>query len=352
MSQIQESRQQIGKKQILKLTKLILMAFLAIVLITSAFAIWTPQPTIWVMQLLASKNNPENFGSDPSDLPALMAQTQVISDLSYPSKYKENKLDLYLPQGDSKPLPVILFIHGGGFITGDKFMAANYSRALAADGYAVVSMNYELAPGATLFDQTKQVGEVWSYLQHLASKYPLDPSRVILAGSSAGAFLAGEFALIQSNTEYAKLVEIPQLMPTNAIKGLLLYSAPYDISEIQHIDLKSSQQFVLKRMGWSILGDKNWMNNPEFDVLNLSKYVTKDFPPSFVTDGNTNSFESQARIFVDTLKEQNIQVNSLFFDPAVMKVGHGYQFDMASPASVSSLKKTKEFLKEITSSSQ
>ncbi|MGE7789921.1 hypothetical protein [Lysinibacillus sp. NPDC096259] len=61
------------------------MVFFVIVLITSAFAIWTPQPTIWVMQLLASKNNPENFGADPSNLPALMEQTQVISDISYPS---------------------------------------------------------------------------------------------------------------------------------------------------------------------------------------------------------------------------------------------------------------------------
>ncbi|MFJ8513733.1 alpha/beta hydrolase [Lysinibacillus xylanilyticus] len=350
MSQIQESSQRLGKKEILKVNKLILMAVLSIVLITSAFAIWTPQPTIWVMQLLASKKNPETFGSNPSDLPTLMAQTQVISDITYPSKYQENKLDLYLPQGNSKQLPVILFIHGGGFITGDKFMAANYSRALATDGYAVVSMNYELAPGATLFDQTKQVGEVWSYLQHLASEYPLDPTRVILAGSSAGAFLAGEFALIQSNAEYAKLVDIPQLMPANTINGLLLYSAPYDITELLNNDLKSSLQFVLKRMGWGILGDKNWMNKSDF--LNLSKYVTKDFPPAFVTDGNTNSFESQARTFVDTLKEKDVQVNSLFFDPAEMKVGHGYQFDMASPASISSLEKTKEFLKEITASSQ
>lgn len=101
-------------------------------LITAAFTIWTPQPSIWALQMLASKNNPENFGSHPSDLPVLMKQTRVLSDISYPSKYQENKLDLYLPQTDSKPLPVIIFIHGGGFISGDKYMPADYSRALAS----------------------------------------------------------------------------------------------------------------------------------------------------------------------------------------------------------------------------
>ncbi|EPY05562.1 alpha/beta hydrolase domain-containing protein [Paenibacillus alvei TS-15] len=351
MTQVQVSHQRIEKKRIFKLIKVTLIAVLTIVLITAAFTIWTPQPTIWLARLLSSKIGPDNFGSKPSDLPELMVQTQMISDISYPSKYHENKIDLYLPQGDSKPLPVIIFIHGGGFVMGDKFMPANYSRALASDGFAVISMNYELAPEATLFDQTKQVGEVWSYLQQLAQKYPLDPSRVIFAGSSAGAFLAGEFALIQTNTEYAKLVGIPQLVPTNTIKGLLLYSAPYDITAFQHSDVNPVQQFMLKRMGWGILGDKNWMNNPKFDVLNLSKYITKDFPPAFVTDGNTNSFEKQARVFVAALQDKGVQVTSLFFDPAVMKAGHGFQFDMASPASIRSLKQTKEFLKEVTTSS-
>ncbi|WP_257143401.1 hypothetical protein [Bacillus toyonensis] len=92
------------------------------------------------------------------------------------------------------------------------------------------------------------------------------------------------------------------------------------------------------------------MDNPKFDVLNLSKYITKDFPPAFVTDGNTNSFETQARTFVATLQEKDVPVTSLFFDPNEIKAGHGYQFDMASLASILSLKQTNEFLKGITSS--
>lgn len=62
-------------------------------------------------------------------------------------------------------------------------------------------------------------------------------------------------------------------------------------------------------MGWDIFDDRNWMNNATFEVLNLSKYITKDF-----------------------------LVTSLFFDPNEIKAGHGYQFDMASPASILSLK--------------
>lgn len=92
------------------------------------------------------------------------------------------------------------------------------------------------------------------------------------------------------------------------------------------------------------------MDNPKFDVLNLSKYITKDFPPAFVTDGNTNSFETQARTFVATLQEKDVPVTSLFFAPNEIKAGHGYQFGMASPASILSLKQTKAFLKGITSS--
>ncbi|PFN50391.1 acetylesterase, partial [Bacillus thuringiensis] len=92
MTQVEIPNQRIEKKRNFKLMKLTGIAILMITLITAAFTIWTPQPSIWVLQMLASKNNPENYGSHPSDLPALMKQTRVLSDISYPSKYQEIEL--------------------------------------------------------------------------------------------------------------------------------------------------------------------------------------------------------------------------------------------------------------------
>ena len=71
-------------------------------------------------------------------------------DIAYGLEPSE-KLDLYLPagvEGSTRTLPLIFWVHGGGFLSGDKAQIANYLRIVAAEGYAVVGINYALTPSA------------------------------------------------------------------------------------------------------------------------------------------------------------------------------------------------------------
>ncbi|HEY4390416.1 MAG TPA: alpha/beta hydrolase [Paenibacillus sp.] len=328
-------------KSVKKYVKFILIAVLIAVFTLAAFFIWSPQPISWLVRSFAT----DLPGTPPSDLAEIQAQTQVVRDITYPSEHNKNKLDLYLPQNTTEQLPVIILVHGGGFVTGDKSFNEYYGPVLASGGYAVLSMNYELAPEANLSVQTEQIGEVWSYMKELALQYPLDSSRVIFVGSSAGAYLAGQFTLAQTNDEYARLVGVSQLVPADTIKGVLLFSAPYDITALKDLDVPAPLKFMIKQLGWAILGDRGWIDNPKFDVLNLGNYITSDFPPTFITDGNTGSFEKQAEAFVAALQEKDVPVTSLFFDPAEEKTGHGYQYDLASPAGIRCREETMAFLK-------
>jgi len=102
-------------------------------------------------------------------------------------------LDLYLPVGGKEPLPVVIFIHGGGWIGGDK--RDTPSALLAKNGYASASINYRLSSEAIYPAQLDDCLSAVAWLKAHASEYKLDVSRMAVWGGSAGGHLAALVAL-------------------------------------------------------------------------------------------------------------------------------------------------------------
>lgn len=96
-------------------------------------------------------------------------------------------LDLYLPKSD-RPLPLIVWIHGGGWYGGDK----SYCPAVrqVARGYAVASINYRLSESARFPAQIEDCKSAVRWLRANAERYNLDPTRIAVWGNSAGGHLA------------------------------------------------------------------------------------------------------------------------------------------------------------------
>ncbi len=112
------------------------------------------------------------------------------------------ELDLFLPAQKSKePLPLVIFEHGGGFAAGDRSAGHNFSRYLANRGYAAATISYTLYMKGRNYGCTGQLPEkiktwqiaanqMWlatSYFLQNAQKHGIDPSKIFLSGSSAGA---------------------------------------------------------------------------------------------------------------------------------------------------------------------
>lgn len=124
------------------------------------------------------------------DFPLTAAAPQY-PDLAYATVSPAQKLDLYLPKG-AGPFPVVLIIHGGAFMFGDK--AHEISKAgtdqLVAHGYAVANVNYRLSGEARAPAQVHDVKAAVRWLRAHAAEYRLAPERFGAWGSSAGANLA------------------------------------------------------------------------------------------------------------------------------------------------------------------
>lgn len=123
--------------------------------------------------------------------PAPPAGVKRLSNLEY-SRPPSGALllDLYLPEkSPNRPLPVVVWIHGGGWKNGSK---ENCQLAwLAAEGYAVASIDYRLSWAAKWPAQLEDSRAAIRWLRTNATKYGFDPARLVVAGGSSGANLAG-----------------------------------------------------------------------------------------------------------------------------------------------------------------
>lgn len=114
------------------------------------------------------------------------------ADVPYGPAGAENMLDVRYEPGQVRPL--IVFIHGGGWRRGNK-RAGTKALAPFSSGYAYASINYRLAPQASLKDAATDVATAVAYLQKHASEFSADPKRIVLMGHSAGAHLAALVAV-------------------------------------------------------------------------------------------------------------------------------------------------------------
>lgn len=125
----------------------------------------------------------------------LQAEVEEHIDLVY-AKYgdRELKLDLYKPKGAKGLLPAVVCIHGGGWRTGSKENYGRHARALAAENYVTVSINYRLSEEAPFPAHIMDSKAAVRWLRANAETYGIDPDRIGAVGHSAGGHLAALLA--------------------------------------------------------------------------------------------------------------------------------------------------------------
>lgn len=101
--------------------------------------------------------------------------------------HARHRLDLYVPEGLAAPAPVLVFLHGGGFIRGDKAGRENIGQFFARAGFVVVVPNYRLAPDHPWPAGAEDAVAAWRWTQTEVAGQGGDPNRVFLGGESAGA---------------------------------------------------------------------------------------------------------------------------------------------------------------------
>lgn len=160
---------------------------------------------------------------DQADLLTAKARAELRHHLDIPyGEDPKQKLDVYLPPGEAIS-PVYIFIHGGGFVEGDRAHYGFVARPLAARGIVTVVMSYRLSP-AHYPEQVDDVRTALEWVYHNIADYGGDATQIYVGGHSAGAILS---AFVSVNGNW--LAE--HSLPEDLIKGYIPISGPYDLRQ-------------------------------------------------------------------------------------------------------------------------
>lgn len=285
----------------------------------------TPNPVCYLTRKgFSGGENGVAYGLHP-EYPQMENAVNVKKDLPYESAYENASYDLYMPKDDSKRYPLLLWVHGGAFVGGDKKDISTFATALASQGYAILSMNYALAPEASYPIPLKQVIEVSKHISTLSEQYPIDPTQIFIGGDSAGAHIALQFLLTQVNEEYRSVMKETQSLSPSVIKGYVSFCGLLDILEYDTTD-SSFSNFLYAQSAWGYFDEKDWKQAAKAQSADVLAFLNSDLPPFYLTDGDANSFLPQAKEVQKILQKQGVVVESLLWESG--EHPHEYQFHL------------------------
>ena len=150
---------------------------------------------------------------------------RVTRDIPYATAHERQLLDVYAPD-NAKNLPVVFWIHGGGWQSGDKSLVAIKPKAFMEAGFVFVSIQHRLLPTVGMGDITRDVAKALGWVHKNIATYGGDPARLLVMGHSSGGQLA---ALMCTDDRYAK----SEGLSLTAIKGCVPVDADtFDIPAI------------------------------------------------------------------------------------------------------------------------
>ena len=220
----------------------------------------------------------QNYEDNSNAAYAAFPNTQTIS---YGDKVS-NTIDIAIPEQD-KPVPLLVFLHGGYWQQLSKKESFFPAIQTLPRGIAFATIDYTLAPLATIDEIVDECRSALTMLVKDAHKLNIDPNRFVLSGSSAGAHLAAMCCL--------------KLPPAFTPSGIVLMSGIYELAPLVGT-------YINDAVGMNIVcADRN---SPS--LANLG-----NFPKSVITWGKqeTDEFKRQSQYFANLLAAQHRQVETV-----------------------------------------
>ncbi|WP_421715243.1 alpha/beta hydrolase fold domain-containing protein [Arcobacter arenosus] len=262
-------------------------------------------------------------------------QLTVLSNLVYsqPQIYGyENtslQMDIMMPKDAKKPLPTLLFIPGGAFVSANINKNFQLKVDIAEAGFAVASISYRVVPSAIFPSQIEDAKSAVRFLRANAKRFNIDTENIAVMGSSAGGFFSAMVGVTNDKKEFDKG---ENLNYSSSVKAVVDLFGPSDLTQIGygspkfiqnlHYDSSSPESVLVNGMALIQRTSGGILTNPERAAkANPINYITNKTPPFLVMvgDADTRVAANQSELLHDALIEKG--VDSTFY---ILKgAGHG-----------------------------
>jgi acetyl esterase/lipase len=224
----------------------------------------------------------------------LASEPKVHRDLAYAEPKSERQtLDVYAPP-EGKNLPIVVWIHGGGWRAGDKANVQKKPQAFVDKGFVFVSANYRFVPKVTVKEMTGDIAKAIRWAHDHAKEYGGDPSSIFVMGHSAGAHLA---ALVCTDDRYLKA----EGLSLSILKGCV----PVDVS-VYDISKRIKDGGALPPATFkAVFGETEELQRDLSPVTHVAK--GKSIPPFLILHvADRAETKAQSHWLADKLKEAGV----------------------------------------------
>lgn len=217
---------------------------------------------------------------------------------------------LCLKENLEKKKPVIIYIHGGGWVSGITEMRNTYIMNWVRKGFFACSVNYSYAPEKVFPSQLKEIYSAVDFIFDNADKYNIDTDNIVLAGESAGGYFISYLAsCIKDSSPLDKLGICFRNRDKFRIKALVSHSGCFNLEYLSNPDKPQSKFPDMKMMLESFTGMRRdelfeHLKTPEGKLL--TPQVNTDYPPCYLAWATRDPLRFETRDFVNELRRFNI----------------------------------------------
>ena len=273
---------------------------------------------------------------------------EVERDVPYfPGGHPQHHLDVWRPKGAQGPLPVVLYIHGGGFRFMSKDTHWPFGLLFARRGYVVFNIDYRLAPGYRFPAAIEDVARAWRFVVKHAHRWGGDAQRIVLAGESAGANLstALTLALTQERPEpFAREAYELGVLPRAVIPACGMH-------QVSNPERYVSNRFIRDRLAEvtdAYLGGVPLGHDRALDladpllVLESEARLARPLPPFFVHCGTWDILLEDSQRLAEALARRGTTVQSRWYP----RGPHAFHAFVVTPQALRCWKDTFRFLEQ------
>lgn len=267
----------------------------------------------------------------------LLGGCTVWRNVAYGS-HAAQKLDIY--RGSRKKVaatqPIVLVVHGGGWITGDKRERAQFCAALARRGYIVCGLNYRLAPKYPFPAGVTDILQALNWILENASAYGGNPNNLIVIGDSAGAHLA---SLAIAGGDNPELYGINAVAACERVQKLVLYYGIYDLRSL--IKAHRSNTMAYLRALTGTIDIQSYRYADTASPIAFAKY----FPPTLLIASEIDPLYPQTIELTAALKKAHVPYQAQLLDRVDFpRARHGFQSLPRSKAAKAAFVQVLDFL--------
>ena len=323
-------------------TKVALAVIVAVVAVIAIIGAVTPWPSAMIIRAVFTKGGDDTAAEMDRHVPD--TELSVQQDVAYADDGADTTMDVFRPASASGPLPTVVWIHGGAWISGAKENVDPYLRILAAEGYTTIGVNYTIGPEGVYPLAVNQLNDALAYIDAHADELGVDPTQIVLAGDSAGAQLASQLATLITSRDYAEIMGMTPALASDQLVATVLNCGVYDLAALAR--LQGIAGWGFKSAMWAYSGTKTWAEDSTGATMSTVDWVTADFPTTYISGGNGDGLTwLQSIPMAQRLDELGVDVTTLFWPaPHEPQLPHEYQFHLDLPDAQTALQQTIDFL--------